>query len=57
MIQICAFKKKKKEGGEGRPQFGDPWKVSNLMALGEVSCSVAFGTKRRSIFFIFFIFP
>ncbi len=26
MIQICAFKKKK-EGGEGRPQFSGLWKV------------------------------
>jgi hypothetical protein len=27
MIQICAFKEKEKEGGEGRPQLGGEWKV------------------------------
>jgi hypothetical protein len=27
MIQINAFKENEKEGGEGRPQLGDPWKV------------------------------
>jgi hypothetical protein len=34
MIQIWAFKEKKKEGGEGRPQLGGQWKVSSLVALG-----------------------
>jgi hypothetical protein len=44
MIQICAFKEKEKEGGEGRPQldglwkvpmFGGPWKVFvATLALG-----------------------
>jgi hypothetical protein len=33
MIQIQAFKKKKKEGGEGRPQLGGLWKVSMLGGL------------------------
>jgi hypothetical protein len=27
------FKKKEKEGGEGRPQFGDLWKVPMLGGL------------------------
>jgi hypothetical protein len=27
MIQIRAFKKKEKEGGEGKPQLGGQWKV------------------------------
>jgi hypothetical protein len=30
MIQIRSFKKKEKEGGEGRPQLGGQWKVSML---------------------------
>jgi hypothetical protein len=34
MIQICVFKEKGKEGGEGRPQLGGQWKVPSLMALG-----------------------
>jgi hypothetical protein len=57
MIQIHAFKKKEKKGSEGRPQFGGPWKVPNLMALGEVSCLVALGMRRRNILFIFFTVP
>jgi hypothetical protein len=35
MIQIHAFKKKEKEGGEGRPQLGGQWKVPNLVANGK----------------------
>jgi len=27
MIQFYALKEKEKEGGEGRPQLGGPWKV------------------------------
>jgi hypothetical protein len=34
MIQIHACKEKEKEGGEGRPQLGDQWKVPSLVALG-----------------------
>jgi hypothetical protein len=34
MIQIRAFKEKRKEGSEGRPQLGGQWKVPSLMALG-----------------------
>jgi len=30
MIQICNFKEKEKEGGEGRPQLGGQWKVPML---------------------------
>jgi hypothetical protein len=48
MIQVHAFKKKEKEGGDRRPQFGGPWKVSSLVALG---------MKRRNIFFIFSFSP
>jgi hypothetical protein len=48
MIQICAFKNKEKEGGEGRPQLGGPWKVPSL---------VTFGRKRRNIIFTSFHFP
>jgi hypothetical protein len=33
MIQICTFKEKGKEGGEGRPQLGGQWKVLSLVAL------------------------
>jgi hypothetical protein len=33
MIQIPAFKKKEKEGGEGKLELGGQWKVLNLMAL------------------------
>jgi hypothetical protein len=43
MIQIRAFKKKEKEGGEGRPQLGAPWKVPSLVANGEASCLVTNG--------------
>jgi hypothetical protein len=62
MIQICAFKKKDKDGGEGRPQFGGLWKVPSLVVLAEISCLVvngrfqcliAFRTRRRSIIFTF----
>jgi len=34
MIQIHVFKKKKKEGGEGRPQLGGQWRVPSLVANG-----------------------
>jgi hypothetical protein len=34
MIQICAFKEKEKEGGEGEPQLGGQWKAPSLVALG-----------------------
>ncbi len=46
MIQICVFKKKKKEGGEGRPptwwlmkgsKIGGPWNVPCLEVHGETS--------------------
>jgi hypothetical protein len=30
MIQICPFKNKEKEGGEGISQLGDQWKVPLL---------------------------
>ncbi len=30
MIRICLFKKKEKEGGEGRSQLGGQWKVPML---------------------------
>jgi hypothetical protein len=33
MILIYAFKEKEKEGGEGRPQLGDQWKVSMFGGL------------------------
>jgi hypothetical protein len=65
MIQICAFKEKEKEKGEGKPQLGDKWKVSSLVANGrfqclvvngETYCLVAFG-RRRNILFTSFHFP
>jgi hypothetical protein len=65
MIQICAFKKREKEGGEGRSQLGGPWKVPSLVTNEETSCLVAngkfqclvtFGRKRRSIIFTSFHF-
>ncbi len=34
MIQICAFKEKGKEGGEGRLRLGGQWKVPSLVAFG-----------------------
>jgi len=34
MIQICVFKEKEKEEGEGRQQLGGQWKVLSLMAFG-----------------------
>jgi hypothetical protein len=33
MIQICAFKEKEKEGGEGRFQLDGQWKVPSLVAF------------------------
>jgi hypothetical protein len=48
MTQIHTFKKKEKEGNEGKSQLGSPWKVPNL---------VAFGRRRRSILFTSFHFP
>jgi hypothetical protein len=33
MIQIHVFKKKRKEGGKGRPYLGGQWKVSSLVAF------------------------
>jgi hypothetical protein len=36
MIQICAFRKKEKEGSEGRPQLGGLWKVSMFGGLCKV---------------------
>jgi len=34
MIQICAFKKKRKERHERKPRVGGQWKVPSLVALG-----------------------
>jgi hypothetical protein len=34
MVQICAFKEKGKEGGEGRLQLGGQWKVPSLVTFG-----------------------
>jgi hypothetical protein len=34
MIQICTFKEKEKEKGEGRPQLRGQWKVLSLVANG-----------------------
>ncbi len=57
MIQICAFKEKEKEEGEGRSQFGGIWKVLSLVAFEETSCLVAFGRRRKNILFTSFHFP
>jgi len=34
MIQICVFKKKRKERREKKPQLGGQWKVPSLVADG-----------------------
>ncbi len=36
MIRIRSFKKKEKDGGEGRSQFGGQWKVPLLGGSWEV---------------------
>jgi hypothetical protein len=56
IIQICTFKEKEKEGGEGRPQFGGQWKVPMLSGPWKVPSLVAFGRKRGSIHFTYFHF-
>jgi hypothetical protein len=48
IIQIRAFKKKEKEGGEGRSQLCCQWKVPSL---------VSFGRTRKNIIFTCFHFP
>jgi hypothetical protein len=63
MIQIYAFKKKDKEGGEGKPQFGGLWKVPSLVVFGEISCLVVNGrfqclmALRKRRISIIFTFP
>jgi hypothetical protein len=57
MIQIRTFKEKKKEGSEGRPQFGGQWKVLMLSGPWKVPSLVAFGTRKRNIHFTYFHFP
>jgi hypothetical protein len=36
MIQIFPFKEKEKEGGEGRSQLGDQWKVPFFGGLWKI---------------------
>jgi hypothetical protein len=40
MIQTCAFKDKRKEGGEGRSRLGGQWKFPNLVAKHLVQSSM-----------------
>ncbi len=49
MIQIHTFKKKGKEGGEGKPQLGGPWKVPML--------SGPWKEKKKHIFHLFSFSP
>jgi len=48
MIQIRTFKKKEKEGSEGKPQFGGQWKVPMLSGPWKVPSLVAFGRRRKN---------
>jgi hypothetical protein len=51
MIQICAFKKKEKEGGERRPQLGGPWREKEKHPFHFFSLSP------KQILLNFFCFP
>jgi len=41
MIQICIFKKKRKEGGKEGLQLGGQWKAPSFVVDGETSSLVA----------------